>query len=159
MQAHINSIIAVFFLLIGAIAVGLMLELKGKPKDRLMNRQMILAHRILGYAFVVLYMIMLYIMIVKSSNYQEELSPRAILHVAMAVALMPLIVIKILIARRYKVMTGRLLGLGVGILITAFVLSSITAGHYLLHYEDISYTSITAVDSDILDEKTGRYFL
>jgi hypothetical protein len=98
-------------------------------------------------------------MIVKSSNYQEELSPRAILHVAMAVALMPLIVIKILIARRYKVMTGRLLGLGVGIFITAFVLSSITAGYYLLHYEDISYTSITAVDSDILDEQTGRYFI
>jgi mono/diheme cytochrome c family protein len=156
MNPQITSIVGVFFVLIGACATVIMLELRGNPKDRQINQRLIKAHRILGYVFVVLFLIMLFLMLNKASSYQEEFSPRAILHITLGTLLTPLLIIKILIVRRFKRLGAYLFGLGVTVFLTAFALNSITAGYYFLHQSDIQYVAISEGDTIVLDENMGR---
>lgn len=156
MNPQITSLIGTLFVIIGACAMFIMLELRGNPKDKLVNQRLMKTHRIFGYLFVVIFIIMLFLMIQKVSTYQEEFSPRAILHIALGSILIPLIIIKILIVRRFKRLGSHLLGIGIAVFITAFVLNSVTAGHYFLHQSDIRYVAISDSDSDVLDETMGR---
>lgn len=158
MIPQVSSTLALLFILIGTAAMLVMLELKGNPKDRHINRYLIRTHRILGYLFVGIFIFMFSSMIIKVSGYQEELPPRVIFHIWMALSLLCLIVLKILFVRRYKRLTANLLYLGKFIWIFAVVLNGLTAGYYFLHRTDIKYIAIVESDKVVLDENTGRFF-
>jgi len=159
MNAQLSSVVALIYVVVGGIAVCLMLELKGRARDRNINSILIFLHRFLGYLFTAIYVVMLYFMIMKISSYQEELSPRVVLHVALGIGLAPLIFVKILIARRHKLLTSHLLGLGVTILLFSFVLTGLTAGHYFLHKSDLRYIALSELDTSVLDVSLGRLIL
>jgi len=159
MNAQLSSVIALIYVVVGGIAVCLMLELKGRARDRNINSILIFLHRFLGYLFTAIYVVMLYFMIMKISTYQEELSPRVVLHVALGISLAPLIALKILLARRYKLLTSHLIGLGVTIFVFAFALTGLTAGHYILHKTDLRYISVSKTDVGFLDVNVGRLIL
>ena len=76
MNAQLSSVVALIYVIVGGMAVCLMLELKGRARDRNINSILIFLHRFLGYLFTAIYAVMLYFMIMKISTYQEELSPR-----------------------------------------------------------------------------------
>jgi mono/diheme cytochrome c family protein/uncharacterized membrane protein YozB (DUF420 family) len=156
MNPSLNSILALAFLFLGAAAVFLMLELKGNPKDRVINKRLILAHRIFGYLFVAIYLFMLILMIKKTAAFQEEFSARAVFHIVLAIAIIPLLAIKLLIVRRHKRLTSELLGFGIAIFLFAFVLNGVTAGYYFLNSSDLRYTTLSDYDEDMLDEAIGR---
>lgn len=159
MHPDVNSLLALVYLISGAIAAAIMLELKGKPKDRLHARAFVLTHRLLGYLFVAIFIFMLVSMVKKVGTYQYELNTKAVIHIALAISIVPLLILKIAIARKYKVFTSHLLILGTGIFTLSAVLVMLTAGYYYLHRADVRYTSITAVDENILDDDTGRHFV
>jgi cytochrome c2 len=159
MHPDMNSLIALAYLIFGAMAVAVMLELKGKPKDRAHTRTLVLVHRLLGYLFVAIFVFMLVSMVKKIGSYQDEVNTRTVIHIVLAVALVPLLVLKIAIVRRYRILTNRLLALGVIIFVLSLGLNALTAGYYYLHRTDVRYTSIMAVDADILDDNTGRHFV
>jgi len=156
MNPFTNSILGIIFLLIGAVAVLLMLHLKGNAKDRIHGQTLVRGHRILGYLFIAIYLFMVVIMIVRISSYQEELPPRVILHLVFALGLLPLLAVKILIARKYSLFTSQLFSIGFTIFILGFLLNAISAGHYFLYRGDIRLVAISSFDKEIMDENIGR---
>ncbi|MCI5125503.1 MAG: hypothetical protein D3925_13770 [Candidatus Electrothrix sp. AR5] len=155
-----TSIAGVIITLTGALAMLLMLELRGNPrKDKEANQRLIRAHRITGYLFTVFFCMILGVMFLKVESYQHEFSPRTLLHVTLAVWVIPLLFIKILIIRRFKRVGSLVIGFGLTIFFALFVLNSITGGYYFLHQSDLRYASLSAADSDVLDPELGQYLV
>jgi len=159
MNPFVNSLLSLLFLVAGGAAAAVMIELKGRPMDRPAAGRLILAHRLLGYLFAAVFLFMLAVMVQKAGSLQEEMNAKTIIHIAFAIFTVPLLALKILIARRYKVFTRYLFLLGAGIFSVSVVFVILTAGYYYLHRSDIRYTAISAADEDILDNETGRHFL
>ena len=159
MSPVLNTCLAVLFMLTGAGAAAVMLELKGKSGDRTKGVALIRLHRILGYTFVALFSIMVVVMIRKAGAYQEEFSVRVVFHVALGLVLIPLVAVKIFIARRLRNLTRHLTLLGVALFSLAFVLNGLTAGHYLLHRTDPRYVTVSDIDRPVLNADIGRLVL
>ncbi len=156
MTPFFNSSLAILFIVFGIAATFIMLELRGAPKDRPINTLSIKIHRLLGWIFTGIFIILIIVMILKTMGLQEEVSPRVALHIVLALALVPILVIKLVIVRRYPRLSKTLIAFGPGVLILAVALSGITAGYYFLHSSDIKYVSIAEFDNKILDDKLGQ---
>jgi cytochrome c2 len=156
MISLISSSIGVLCLLIGALAVWIMLEIQGNPKKRENLKTLTRTHRVLGYLFIFIYAIMCFFMIIKIYGYHQEFSPRATIHIVLAIFLTPMILFKLGIVKRFKRLFPYLPVLGSFIFATAFVLNGITAGYYFLHRSKIQYTTISEAEMRILDEHIGR---
>lgn len=156
MNPLINAFSGVIFTSIGAAAAFIMIHLKGRSRDRIHGKTLVRAHRILGYVFIALYILMVVTMIIRISYYQDELSPRAILHVVFALSLVPLLAAKWLVARKYKLLTSRLFFLGMTIFLFAFLLNAISAGHYYLYRGAVSEVAISSIDKETMNEDIGR---
>ncbi len=154
-----SSIIGLLFLGTGLAAALIMLDLKGRQKDRINSRKLVIYHRVLGYLFFATYLFMLAVMIIRISRYQEELAPRLIFHLVLALIIFPLAGLKILVARRLKLFTSRLIFLGSSIFILAFVFIVITAGYYFLYSSHVTYVSISELDTNVMDENIGKSLL
>jgi len=156
MSPQIASIFATLFLVMGAVTVFIMLEMTGRARDHTERSGWIRVHKIFGYLFLALFTIMLLIMIRKTAGFQEELTARAVIHVVLALLLLPLIIIKILLARRHPQLGSRLPILGVALFALAFALTGLTAGYYVLHRSNLTYTTLSALDNDVLDLELGK---
>ncbi len=156
MNPQIASVLATLFILIGGATVFIMLEMTGRARDHTGKIGLIRAHKILGYLFIALFAVMLLIMIRKVAGFQEELTARAVFHIVLALTLIPLIVIKVLVVRRHPQLSTKLPMLGIAIFILSFALTGITAGYYVLHRSNLTYTTLSAMDRDILDLELGK---
>ncbi|MCI5148455.1 MAG: hypothetical protein D3916_03505 [Candidatus Electrothrix sp. MAN1_4] len=156
MHPHFSSILATLLVVIGGVTVLIMLEMTGKVRDSPRRKAWILLHRILGYIFLVLFASMLVFMVVKAGGFQEELPARAMIHIILALLLVPLIMIKVVIARRHAQLSTKLIMLGLAIFGLSFGLTGITAGYYALHRSDYKYAVLSDVDDDILSVEIGQ---
>ncbi|WPD21810.1 MAG: photosystem P840 reaction-center cytochrome c-551 [Candidatus Electrothrix aestuarii] len=157
MNPIITSLAGLAATLTGACAMLLMLELRGNPrKDSKANQRLIMAHRVTGYIFIALFLVILAVMISKAGSYSEEFSPRTILHITLALLVIPLLGIKILIIRRFRRFEKQIPGLGLAVFLALFLLNSMTAGYYFLHQSDIGKLSLSEEDAAVLDEKKGQ---
>ncbi|MCI5166557.1 MAG: hypothetical protein D3903_10810 [Candidatus Electrothrix sp. GM3_4] len=156
MQPHFSSMLATLLVVIGGVTVLIMLEMTGKVQDSPRRKGWILLHRILGYLFLVLFAAMLVFMVVKAGGFQEELPARAMIHIILALLLVPLIMIKIVVARRHAQLSTKLIMLGLAIFGLSFGLTGITAGYYALHSSDYRYAVLSDVDDEILNVKIGQ---
>jgi uncharacterized membrane protein len=132
MNPQLSSIVSVLFILIGILTVLIMLKLQGDPKDKASNKRLILSHRILGYIFLFIFLVMLFFMVKKVSGLNYELSPRAVIHIVLATILIPIFLTKILIARFFKRLYPNLILLGLMIFFLSFTMVAITAGYHFL---------------------------
>ncbi|XOF34749.1 MAG: photosystem P840 reaction-center cytochrome c-551 [Candidatus Electrothrix sp. YB6] len=140
MNPFLTSLAGLIITLTGAWAMLLMLELRGKPgKKRAADQWLVRTHRITGYIFLGLFCVILMVMLFKAGNYQEEFSPRSILHIALGILIIPLFAIKILITRRFKRTGTRLQGLGLTVFLALFVLNAITGGYYFMQHADMHH--------------------
>jgi len=151
-----NSSLSVIFIVCGVAAVFIMLELRGAPKDRSINPLLIKLHKIFGWLFTGIFLCLMTIMIFKVAGYTDEISPRISLHIVLSLALIPLLAVKIIIARRYPRLSPNLVNFGLAVLIFAVALSGLTAGYYFLHSSDLKYVSLAEFDTQILDKALGQ---
>ena len=156
MSPFFNSSLSIGFLISGIAATFIMLELRGGPQDRSINAGLILLHKIFGWIFTGIFICLVIVMIIKVSGYKEEISPRISLHIVLSLAFIPLLAIKIIIARRYPRLSKTLIVFGPVLLVFAVALSGITAGYYFMHASDLKYVSLSELDDKILDENLGR---
>ncbi|MDU9050723.1 MAG: hypothetical protein Q3M30_17890 [Candidatus Electrothrix sp. Rat3] len=156
MHPHFSSMLATLLVVIGGVTVLIMLEMTGKVRDTPWKKGWIFLHRILGYLFLVLFAAMLVFMVVKAGGFQEELPARAMIHVILALLLVPLIMIKVVIARRHAQLGTKLIMLGLAIFGLSFGLTGITAGYYALHRSDYQYAVLSDVDDEILNVEIGQ---
>ncbi len=156
MHPHFSSMLATLLVVIGGVTVLIMLEMTGKVQDSPRRKGWILLHRVLGYLFLVLFASMLVFMVVKAGGFQEELPARAMIHIILALLLVPLIMIKVVVARRHAQLSTKLIMLGLAIFGLSFGLTGITAGYYALHRSNYKYTVLSDVDDDILNVEIGQ---
>jgi cytochrome c5 len=149
MHPHFSSMLATLLLVIAGVTVLIMLEMTGKIKDSPRKKGWIFLHRILGYLFLIIFASMLVFMVVKAGGFQEKMPARAMIHIILALLLVPLIMIKVVIARRHAPLSTKLILLGTAIFGLAFGLTGITAGYYALHRSD-KYADLSDLDEDIL---------
>lgn len=120
MNPNLVALLAGLLIVVGAIAVLLMLRVFGTRIETAGRRRIILVHRILGWTYAALYAVVMYAMLKKLAQYKQISGMQAV-HMALGTAILPLLVIKILIVRRYKRL-GRLLpGLGIAVFSLGFV--------------------------------------
>jgi ferredoxin-NADP reductase len=119
----ISLTLACLFVFLAGFNVWNMLTNRGtSPRSgRLWAR----VHRVAGYAFIALFVIFCYFMLLRVKGQADELSSRLILHVALALLLAPLLLVKVIVARYQKAARGLLTALGIGIFAAAFTLVSL----------------------------------
>lgn len=83
-----------------------------------------------GRIFVLMVVALFIYMIPRISNI-HHFSPYATAHAVLGLALLPLAVWKLLIARRYKSYKGALPALGFGIMVATFAALTLTCGHLI----------------------------
>jgi energy-coupling factor transporter transmembrane protein EcfT len=108
-----------------------MLKLHGNPREKTPMKLLRNIHRILGYVFLVYFLLMTVFMLGRIGQGTAEFSPRVIVHMVLAVMVIPLFVTKILIARFFKRLFPNLILLGLSIFILTFTLVAITGGYNL----------------------------
>lgn len=130
MRAFISVPLAILFVFLAGFNVWIMLTGRGaSPRTRKLWTQ---AHRMAGYSFIALFVIFCYFMLMRIRGSADELSPRLILHMGLALALAPLLILKVIVVRYQKAAWSLLISLGVGIFITAFTLVAVNVSvHYL----------------------------
>jgi ferredoxin-NADP reductase len=79
-------------------------------------------HRAAGYGFISLFAIFSYFMLLRLRGWPDELSPRIVLHMALAFSLAPLLVVKVIAVRSRKASHALLCALGITIYAIAFTL-------------------------------------
>jgi ferredoxin-NADP reductase len=146
LSTPLSAVLGIAFVLIGVAALWLIFEASRHSQDQVTRNHRIQAHRIAGYLFIALFCFMTWLMLLRLKDVSDELSLRSMLHILIAMVLVPLFLIKILVARYYKSYTAVLVPLGVTIFTLGFVLIASTAGPYLLRRATIKKISLDALD-------------
>jgi ferredoxin-NADP reductase len=128
----ISLLLGALFVLLGTLNVWLIFHASRALTTSRMSQRLIQAHRLGGYLFIALFCLMSYFMALRTTKLSDELSMRELIHVLVAMSLVPLLFVKVLIARYYKSYYSALTSLGVIIFCLAFILVALTAGPYLL---------------------------
>ncbi len=131
----IQTILGTLLTVIGIIAAVLMLEVLGRPGRAADPSGKRAVHRLLGRVFLALYVILFVWMLPKAAWYSagnEPYTARVFAHVFLALALIPLLAIKISIVRRYEAFL--LYAPIPGLLIASFtyLVFLLTAGHQVV---------------------------
>jgi ferredoxin-NADP reductase len=134
-MSNISAIVAgIAFVTLAATNVVVMLEASQPARSGATRTRLIALHRAGGYLFVMLLCIMAYGMSQRlaSLGITSHLPTHLVLHIVLVLALVPLLFLKILIARRYQQNHSLLKALGVTIFLVAFVLVAIPTFSELL---------------------------
>jgi ferredoxin-NADP reductase len=135
-MSSVSAIVAgVAFVTLAAVNVVVMLESSQPSRIGTTRTRLIAVHRAGGYLFVILFCIMAYSMSQRlvGSGITGHLPTYLVLHIVFVLLLVPLLLLKILMARRYKQSYSALKALGIAIFVISFVLVSIPAFSELLH--------------------------
>jgi len=130
MHPAISVPLALLFVFLAGFNAWIMLSGRGaSPRARRLWSQ---AHRTAGYTFIALFVIFCYFMLLRIRGTADELSPRLVLHMSLALVLAPLLLVKVIVVRYQKSAWGLLSALGVAIFSIAFTLVAINVSvHYL----------------------------
>lgn len=156
MGPQITSVLSYLFVVIAAIQVWLMLEVVGREKPRFNAARLSLLHRINGYLFVTIYLVMLVVMTRKVMQSNAPLDAKSIIHWILAISILPLLFVKILIVRFYPQAFNHVLPFGVSILVITTAFVTITGGYYFLKSVGGKYISSIDPSAGHLDVDVGR---
>ena len=107
----VSSVSAIGMLLIGLFALWFAFETLGNPKEGKDRKKLLAVHRIAGYLFMVMFLLTFAGMALRFKS-GVAFSSKADLHVTFASAALVLLVVKFLIARRFKKLAGNLFFIG-----------------------------------------------
>ena len=127
MSIVVSVILAGLFVFLAGFNVWNMLTGMSAGRSRLWTQ----IHRVAGYAFIALFVILCYFMFLRVKGWSDELPARLLLHMVLALSLAPLLFVKVIVARYQKAARDLLLALGIGIFAIAF---SLVALNLFVHY-------------------------
>jgi ferredoxin-NADP reductase len=112
-----------------AAAANVWTALQGSrpSRDPASRTRLLLFHRLGGYLFLFLFSVIFLYMNLRVAGVKEELPPSIVVHSLLAFLLVPLLLLKTVIARYHKNHSGAILGLGLAIFSISFVLVAVTA--------------------------------
>src|ERR1700758_1964360 len=134
---NISAIVAgIAFVTLAATNVVVMLEASQPSRNGTTRTRLIALHKAGGYLFVTLLSMMAYSMSQRlvGVGITGHLPTYLVLHIVLVLVLVPLLFLKILIARRYKQSHSLLKALGITIFVISFALVSIPTLSELLRW-------------------------
>ena len=139
MDTSTSAFLGLVFLGLGTAGVFLMYKLWGYPFDQETHtssapRSLVLLHRTIGYAYLGLYLFMMWYMLPRLWNYQIELPPRTVAHLMLGITIGVLLLIKISILRFFNHFSGALPYLGSLLLLSTFLLIGLSVPFTLREY-------------------------
>jgi len=124
-----DMLAGIIFVVLAATNVAVMMEARLPMREGAETSRLNAVHRIVGYLYVILFCIMFYSMSQKLAGVgiTGHLPTYLVFHIVLVLVLVPLLVLKIVMARRYKQSRSSLKTLGVAIFVVSFVLVAIPA--------------------------------
>ena len=123
--------LGIAFVCIGFAAMFLMFHLWGYPFDKATRtssapKVWMLVHRVLGYAFIAIYIVMMVRMVPRLWRYQVEFPARTAIHIVVAFTVGFLLLIKVAIARFFRHFEEWMPFLGVGIMLGTVIVTGLS---------------------------------
>lgn len=128
----IKSILGIFFLLAGLIAVICMLTLMGRAERKISANLLRKMHKGSGLVFIVLLLVISYFCIKYWAMLGDQLSLRAVSHGILALALFIVLILKISIVQFYKQFLRFVPVMGMIVFSLSFMVFSTSAGYFFL---------------------------
>lgn len=132
MSLYTKSVVAVFFLLLGLVAVICMLTLMGRAERKIGATFLRRLHKIAGALFAVTFLVVSYFCLHYVKMAGEGLSTRAVFHGVLASALFFILALKLSIVQFYKQFLRYVPGLGMTVFGLAFIVFFTSAGYFFL---------------------------
>jgi hypothetical protein len=127
-----KTILAVILLIPVVIAAFTMFEVLGRIEKRYDTERMKRIHRINGYAYLILYLIISGLCLYVIARTQADLSPRSSFHAVFALAIIVLLVIKISFVYFYRHFYNKLATFGISLVVLSFLMFGASGGFFLL---------------------------
>ena len=127
MSTSTSAILGLIFLGLANASVFLMFKLWGYPFDKETHKSaappsLMRLHRLIGYAYAILYVFMMWHMVPRLWNYQVELPPRTVAHLMLGITIGVLILVKIAILRFFRHFEEAMPYIGTTLLICTYLL-------------------------------------
>jgi len=159
-----NALLGLLFLLLSIAGTFLMYKLWGYPFDHEKLRssappKLMLLHRLIGYAYGVIYLYLMTEMIPRLWTYEVEFPPRTVAHLLLGLTIGVILLVKIMIVRYFKYLESTLVPfLGTMLLVCTFLLIGLSVPFALkeayLHRTAVGGTAFSAENI----ERVGRLF-
>ena len=139
MDIALSVTLGLLFLITAFAAVFLMFHLWGYPFDKVARKSeappgLMRLHRVLGYVYVVLYLVMMSEMVPRLWTYQVELPPRTVAHICFGLMIGITLLLKITIIRWFRHLEEWMPVLGVLLLSFTVLLSGLSVPFALREY-------------------------
>ena len=156
MSTATSTILGLIFLGLGNASVFLMYKLWGYPFDHETRtsaapKSLMFVHRAIGYAYLILYIFMMWHMVPRLWNYQVELPPRTVAHLMLGITIGVLLLVKISILRFFRHFEEAMPYIGTALLICTYLLIGLSVPFTLR--ESVRQVS-SSVFSDTSIERT-----
>lgn len=132
MSLYTKSVVAIFFLAAGVIAVICMLTLMGRGERKISATFLRRLHKGAGAVFALLLLMIGYFCIKYVAGMGDQLSLRAVFHGVLALGLIIILILKLSIVQFYKQFLRYVPGLGMAVFALAFVVFCTSAGYFFL---------------------------
>jgi hypothetical protein len=140
-RAAISIPLAAVFVLLATFNVWSMLS--SHRRSKLPGWWWTMLHRAAGYSFLALFAVLSYFMLLRIKGSPHEVSPRIVLHMALAFSLAPLVIVKVIAVRSQKASQALLCALGITIYAIAFTLVTINVAVHFLRAASAGRASIS----------------
>jgi mono/diheme cytochrome c family protein len=128
----LKSVLAVLFLVAGAVGTLAMFCLMGKTEHKTSPMTLRRLHRSMGFIFVLLLVITSVLCARYVARVGDQVSLRAALHGTLAVLLVGVLAVKLFIIKWYKGLLSLVPVLGIIVFVLAFAVVATSAGYYFL---------------------------
>ena len=132
MSPTVNTYLGIAFLVLGLGSTLLMYHLWGYPydKEKMQSsapRWMMNLHRLMGYAFLAIYIVLMWQMVPRLWNYQIELPARTVVHLTCGIMIGAILILKISIVTMFRHLEGTLVpALGTMLMLCTFLVISLS---------------------------------
>ena len=127
---HIKALLSLVLLLPAVYSMYTMFQVfGGAAVDNVARIK--LRHKVSGYLFLLIVFLISYLCVGFAAASKAEPSPRAVIHIVLALAIMTLIVIKVLFIRRFRQFYEQAKTIGIVIGIMSIVMIGISGGYFL----------------------------
>jgi hypothetical protein len=132
MPLHTKSIVAIFFLAAGLVAVICMLTLMGRAERKIGTTFLRRLHKGAGAVFAIMFLVISYFCLQYVKMLGEGMSVRVVFHGVLALALFIVLALKLSIVQFYKQFLRYVPGLGMIVFALAFLVFCTSAGYFFL---------------------------
>lgn len=139
MDIALSVTLGLLFLITAFAAVFLMFHLWGYPFDKATRTSaappsLMRLHRVLGWVYVMLYVVMMSEMVPRLWTYQVELPPRTVIHMSLGLMIGAVLLVKVTIIRWFRHLEEWMPVLGVMLLCFTLLLSGLSIPFALREY-------------------------